>query len=72
MTGACFIGHFIRFFGITVDDECCSEFHTDSESLLKRHKTVRDTTVASAYHRLKPDDDAILRAIEDLEKVFQW
>jgi hypothetical protein len=29
-------------------------------------KTVRDTTVASAYHRLKSDDN-VIRAIEDLE-----
>jgi hypothetical protein len=32
----------------------------------KNHKTVRDTTVASAYHWLKSDDD-VIRAIEDLE-----
>jgi hypothetical protein len=43
-----------------------TEFHTDSESLIKRHKTVRDTTVPSAYHRLKSDDD-VIRAIQDLE-----
>jgi hypothetical protein len=42
---------------------------TDSESLLKRHKTVHDTTVASAYHRLKSDDD-VIRAIEDLESCI--
>jgi hypothetical protein len=47
-------------------DKCSAEFHTESESLSKRHKTVRDTTVASAYHRLKSDDD-VIRAIEDLE-----
>jgi hypothetical protein len=66
MAGACFIGHSIRFFSIPVHDKCSAEFHTDSESLIKRHKTVRDTTVASAYHRLKSDDD-VVRAIKDLE-----
>jgi hypothetical protein len=43
MAGACFVGHFIRFFSIPVHDKCSAEFHTDSESLIKRHKTVRDT-----------------------------
>jgi hypothetical protein len=66
MAGARFIGHFIRFFRIPVHDKCSTEFHTDSESLTKRHKTVRDTTVASAYHRLK-SDDVVIRAIQDLE-----
>jgi hypothetical protein len=56
----------MNIFGITVHDECCAEFHTDSESLLKRHKTFRDSTVASAYHRLKSDDD-VIQAIKDLE-----
>jgi hypothetical protein len=66
MAGACFIGHFTRFFRIPVHDKCSAEFHTNSESLIKRHIPVRDTTVASAYHRLKSDDD-IIRAIEDLD-----
>jgi hypothetical protein len=66
MPGACFIGHFIRFFSVPLHDKCIAEFPTQSESLLKRHITVRDTTVASAYHRLKSDDD-VIRAIEDLE-----
>jgi hypothetical protein len=54
------------------------ELHADSETLLKRHQTVRDTTVASSYHRLQSDDDFI-RAIEDLESrtipmaiTYQW
>jgi ribonuclease HI len=59
MAGACF--------SIPVHGKCSAEFHTDSESLIKRHKTVRDTTAASAYHRLKSDDD-VIRAIEDLER----
>jgi hypothetical protein len=59
------------FFSIpAVHDKCIAEFHTDSESLIKHHKTVRDTTVASAYHRLKSDDD-VIRAIEDLESLSQ-
>jgi hypothetical protein len=69
MAGACFIANFIWFFNILVHDKCIAEFHTDSESLLKRHKTVRDTTVASAYHWIKPDDD-VIRAIEDLESCI--
>jgi hypothetical protein len=64
--GACFIGHFIRFFSISVHGICIAEFHTNSESLLKHHETARDTTVASTYHRLKSDYD-VIRAIEDLE-----
>jgi hypothetical protein len=64
--GTCFIGHFIRFFGIPVHDNYIAKFHTDSESLLKRHKTVRDTTVASSYHRLKSDGD-VIQAVADLE-----
>jgi hypothetical protein len=77
MAGACFIGHFIRFFSIPIPDKCRAEFHTDSESLIKRRKTVRDTTVASAYHRLKFDDD-VIRAIEDHESripmviIYHW
>jgi hypothetical protein len=55
-----------RFFGRPVHDKCITEFHTDNESLLKRHKIVHGTRVAFAYHRLKSDDD-IIRAIEDLE-----
>jgi hypothetical protein len=62
MAGVCFIDHFIRFFGIPVHDKCITEFHTDSESPLKCHKTVRDTRVG----RLQSDDD-IIRAIEDLQ-----
>jgi hypothetical protein len=63
------IGNLSRFFSIPIHDKCSAKFHTDSESLIKRHKTVRDTTVASAYHRIKSDDDAI-RASDDLESYF--
>jgi hypothetical protein len=69
MAGACFIGHFIRFVGIPVHDSCMVEFHTDSESLLKRHETVRDTIGASAYYRLQSYND-VIRAIEDLESYI--
>jgi hypothetical protein len=31
MAGACFIDHFIRFFGIPFHDKCITEFHTDSQ-----------------------------------------